>query len=116
MKYIVNSDRITLIDDEQKELAYVEFPEFEEGKVEVTHTVVDSSLRGKGIAGTLTQKLADHLRKTGQKAELTCSYAIKWFADHKEYADVLIDSAAEFEKAKHMQNEACQVPKHSKKQ
>ncbi len=115
MKYIVNSDRISLIDDEKKELAFVEFPEFEDGKVEVTHTVVDSSLRGKGIAGTLTQKMADHLRTTGQKAELTCSYAVKWFAAHKEYSDVLINPEAEYEKAKTMQNEACQVPKHQKK-
>ena len=39
------------------------------------------------------------LREKGLKAELTCSYSIKWFAKHPEYADVLEDPEKEKQKA-----------------
>ncbi|MCR4718214.1 MAG: GNAT family N-acetyltransferase [Firmicutes bacterium] len=91
-------DRIFLENDKGETIAYVEFPEFDEGKVEVTHTVVSESLRGRGIAGKLIRMMAEKLIKEGRKAELTCSYAIKWFNEHREFEAALIDPEKEYEK------------------
>ena len=55
--------------------------------------------------------LAEKLREDNLKAELTCSYAVKWFSKHREYEDVLIDPLAEYKKSE-AGNEACNLPKH----
>ena len=68
--------------------------------VNLVHTEVDPSLGGQGIAGRITQTVADSLREKGLKAELTCSYSIRWFAMHPEYADVLVDPEMEKQKPK----------------
>ena len=109
-----SDDEIWIEDNTGKKIAYIEFPEFEPGKVEVTHTVVDESLRGQGIAGKLTKQMAQKLIKEGKKAELTCSYSVKWFAAHKEFGEALIEPEKEYEKAMNMPNMACGVPKHGK--
>lgn len=70
-------------------LAYITFPEVEEGVVDITHTVVDPSLRGQGVAGKMTEALAEYLKAEGLKVQLTCSYAVKWFDKHEEYRDIL---------------------------
>ncbi len=91
MEFMKEKDRIWYGGTSDAPLAYVEFPETEEGKVEVTHTVVDPSLGGQGLAGKLNQTMAEQLRSEGRKASLTCSYSVAWFAKHPEYADVLTD-------------------------
>ena len=102
-------DKITYEDTDGKVLAYVEFPYFAEGKAEVTHTIVDKSFQGRGIAGILMKKMAERLRRDGAKAELTCSYAVRWFAKHPEYEDVLLAAGEENEDAV---PKACALPKH----
>lgn len=72
-------------------IAEIDFPEQQPGVVNITHTFVDDSLRGQGVAGKITQAAADQLRLEGRKAALSCSYAIRWFGSHPEYADVLWD-------------------------
>ena len=112
MNYHMEHNRVWLEDDEGKEIAYVTFPAFEPGMTEVTHTFVDSSLRGQGVAGILMDKMVEVLRETGQKAELTCSYAMKWFMKHPECQDVLIDPEAEAIKASGGIPDACRIPRH----
>lgn len=53
------------------------------------------------------KKQAEHLRETGKKAELACSYAPRWFSDHPEYADVLDDPEKEAQKASSLSGPAC---------
>lgn len=108
----VSKERIWLEDESGKTIAFVDFPEFEPGKVEVTHTVVDSSLQGMGMAGKLTKCMAEKLIGEGRKAELTCSYAIKWFNKHREYEEALIDPQSEYKKAEEQTAMACGIPKH----
>jgi predicted GNAT family acetyltransferase len=69
----------------------VNFPEVAENEVNICHTFVDSSLRGKGIADKITKELAEHLKKTNKKAHATCSYAISWFESHPEYNGIYLD-------------------------
>ena len=102
-------DKIVYGDTNGEVLAFVEFPYFAEGKVEVTHTIVDKVLQGRGIAGILMKKMAERLRRDGAKAELTCSYAVRWFAKHPEYEDVLLTTG---EESKDAVPEACSLPKH----
>lgn len=112
MDFKESKEKIWLENEEGKTVAFVEFPEFEPGKVEVTHTVVDKSMGGRGIAGKLMEAMAKMLSADGRKAELTCSYASAWFDKHREYDELLIDPAAEHVKAKEIARNACQVPKH----
>ena len=79
------------------------------GVVNITHTEVDPSMGGQGIAGKITEHVANLLRADGRKAELSCSYAIKWFQKHPEYSDVLADSEKEAEKAKNLVGPACGI-------
>ena len=49
MEFKVSNERIWLENEAGETIAFVDFPEFEPGKVEVTHTVVDPSLRGRSL-------------------------------------------------------------------
>jgi len=98
-----------LEDETGKRIAVLEYPEVKPGIVNLTHTEVDPSMSGKGLAGKLTEYVANKLREDGRKAELSCSYAIKWFQKHPEYADVLADSEAEAEKAMNLGGPACGI-------
>lgn len=87
--FVEEKDRILLKDAGGKTVAEVDFPENADGVPEITHTFVDSSLRGRGIAGKLMEKTAAKLRRDGKKAVATCSYAVGWFQKHPEENDVL---------------------------
>ena len=58
--------------------------------VNICHTQVDKAAQGRGLAAELVKQAAEELRRTGRKAELSCSYAIKWFREHPGYEDILI--------------------------
>ena len=103
-----------LEDKNGKRVAVLEYPELRPGIVEITHTEVDPSMSGQGIAGKITEHVANLLREDGRKAELSCSYAIKWFQKHPEYADVLADPEAEAEKAMNLGGPALSLKKRSK--
>ena len=89
MNFQTEAGRIWLADEQGKTIAEVLFPDREDGTVEVTHTFVDDSLRGQGVAGRLMEAAAQKLRADGKKAKPVCSYAVAWFEKHPEYADVL---------------------------
>ena len=84
-----DGEKTWLEDEAGQWLARLDHPAVGQGVVDLTHTVVDPAFGGQGIAGRLTQTVAEWLRSSGLKAKLTCSYAVKWFAEHPEYADVL---------------------------
>lgn len=94
MQLHTSTDRIWMENEQRQELAYVTFPPLDDGLVEITHTVVDPSLQGRGVAGKLLLALTDELRRSGRRAVPTCSYAVKWFAAHPAQQDVLSASAA----------------------
>lgn len=106
---VFKSDKMkTWLEDENgKQIAVLDHPEVRLGVVNLAHTEVDPSLGGQGIAGKITQAVADGLREKGVKAELTCSYSIQWFAKHPEYADVLADPDREKQKADMLAGPAC---------
>lgn len=98
MDFKENAEKIWLENEEGKVIAYVEFPEIS-GTANVMHTVVDSSLRGQGIAGKLMKALVAKMGKENRKLMLTCSYAVDWFNKNRDYENVLADAEAEYAKA-----------------
>ena len=109
MEFKSDIARTWLEDDNGKQIALLDHPEVRPGVVNIVHTEVDPSLGGQGIAGKITQAVAEELRKKGLKAELTCSYAIRWFVKHPEYADVLADPDKEKQKADMLAGPACGI-------
>ena len=109
MEFKKASDKIWLEDENGREIAVIDFPAEEENVVNITHTLVDDSLKGQGIAGKLTQAAAEQLRSEGKKAVLTCSYAVKWFGNHPEYRDILADPEKEERKAAELGGPACGI-------
>jgi predicted GNAT family acetyltransferase len=75
----------------ENEVGFVTFVEVQNQPkvVEINHTFVDDCMRGQGLAGKLMQKTAEVLKEKQLTAILTCSYAVKWFNEHPEYADVV---------------------------
>ena len=94
MEFRTYKNRIVLVDDDDQALAEIDFPAMEEepGTVEITHTYVDESLRGRGLAGKLMTRLIIYLERNQLKAWPSCSYAVDWFAKHSEAAHLLSPS------------------------
>jgi len=89
----VQHENKIVYEEEGVVLAEVDFPAVDEKTVDICHTFVDPSLRGKGIAGELMARAVAELRETGRKALPTCPYAEHWFDEHPECGDVLCEDA-----------------------
>lgn len=88
MKFQHEADRIYARDEAGRLIAEVTFPATD-GVANITHTFVDDSLRGQGVASQLLEAAVQSIREQNLKAKLTCSYAIKWFESHAEHHDLL---------------------------
>ena len=89
MDFIVESNEIYLLDQDNIKIAYVKFPKLNDYLVEVTSTYVSETLRGQGVAGKLMKILYDELKRTNRKAKMICSYAVSWFDKNVEKQDIL---------------------------
>ena len=82
MNYIRTDHGIYLMNEKGEEVAKVIFQQRKEGEITVTHTFVDSSLQGQGIA----KKLMDEVCKYAQEKQLIvlaeCSYAVRYLEKH----------------------------------
>ncbi len=87
----VESNRTIYVDDKGNILGEVDYPYISSNVVEVNHTFVDISLRGKGIASLLLTHAFNYFKENNIKVKVTCSYAIKWLNNHKEYSNLVID-------------------------
>ncbi|MDR2520261.1 MAG: N-acetyltransferase, partial [Eubacteriaceae bacterium] len=77
--------------EEGKLLCEVLFPYVGDGVVAITHTFVDESLRGQGVASMLLDAATKDIRNRGEKARASCSYAASWFAKHPDECNLLVD-------------------------
>jgi len=69
--------------------AYLSFRHKDNDTIVAEHTVVSTSLRGKGIAGKLAHKLMDYARENSLKIIPVCSYVVGFFAKNSEFEDLL---------------------------
>ena len=79
--------RIFALDADGKLLAEVTFPA-ENGVATITHTFVDDSLRGQGVASQILAEAAEQIRASGLRMNATCHVAAKWIAKHTEFSDL----------------------------
>lgn len=89
MNFIHGENRIALYSEDGKLCAEITFPYIDKETVNISHTFVDASLRGQGIAGRLMSELISELEVRNLYAVPTCSYAVSWFKKHPEYSRLL---------------------------
>lgn len=89
MGWVMERDRVQVLDEQWNVLAEVTFPQVEPGVAEIDHTFVDESLRGQGVAGELLRRAVASIAASGYRARPTCSYAVSWFEKHPEHTDLL---------------------------
>ena len=86
-----SSDNVTVIHDESKkefyvklgkDKAYLSYDKLPDGTIDLYHTEVPHELRGKGLAGIITEKALDHMVKTNQSFKPTCTYTQKFLKDN----------------------------------
>ena len=82
-------DRIIYVNDNDSIVAEIDFPRTRDNEITITHTFVDSSLRGQGIAKKLVEEVISIAQKEKYKIRATCSYAIRYFHDNK--VDIYLD-------------------------
>ncbi|ARD49670.1 GNAT family N-acetyltransferase [Sporosarcina sp. P37] len=70
-----------------KVIAEIEWSE-ENGIMTMTHTYVDDSLRGQGVAKKLLDQAAENAREKGLKMKAVCSYVVNAFDRSDDYNDV----------------------------
>lgn len=91
MEFQSSPGRLWAHDDSGRLIAEVTFPEIRPGVAELDHTFVDSSLRGRGVAGRLVLGAVEQLRQRNMKVIPTCPYAVKWFDGHPEHRELLTE-------------------------
>lgn len=70
------------------------------GDINIDHTYVNPSLRGRGVADLMMKAVAEYLRKEGIKAIASCSYANIWFEKNvDEYKDIISSQSDKVEVA-----------------
>ena len=90
MEYVYNTDSITVYSSDKKLLAEVCFPSLDPSTVNITHTFVDDSLKGQGVASALMFRAASELRRQKKKALISCTYAKRWFDQNPDFKDILL--------------------------
>lgn len=78
MKFKHQKNRIYYADENGRLLAEICFPFEGDNIANITHTFVDDSLRGKGIAGILMKMAIEQIKIEHRIPKFTCSYATKW--------------------------------------
>lgn len=90
LEYGYEKNRIFASSNNGHFVAEITFPEVRKGVVDINHTFVDPTLRGKGVASQLVELAYHEINKQGLKAVASCPYVVEWFVKHKEYQDILI--------------------------
>jgi len=82
-------DKIFSSDKSGTMIAEITFPKINENTVDINHTFVDPSLRGRGVADKLMCAAVDVISSRKWHTYVSCPYARKWFSHHPEYQHLL---------------------------
>lgn len=58
-------------------------------RIELPHTVIDRSMRGRGLAAVLIERVLDEVRHSGRQVVPTCWYVAQFIDGHPDYADLV---------------------------
>ncbi|XP_071479710.1 protein NATD1-like [Diadema antillarum] len=72
------------IDLDPPDKAVLQYDVLTDGSVDMHHTGVPTSYRGKGIAGQLAKAALGHFTSHETKMILTCTYLQKYYREHPE--------------------------------
>ena len=86
----VENNRTIYVDDKGNVLGEVIYPDISKNVVNITHTFVDVTLRGRGIADKLLTNAFEYFKANKIKVKCSCSYAKKWVLNHEEYHNLVI--------------------------
>lgn len=81
MKKIINENNIVYMVDD-KVVAEIDFPLTNENEITITHTFVDESLRGQGMAKKLVLEVIAIAKEKNLTLKATCSYAKKFLENN----------------------------------
>lgn len=95
MEFTTEPNRIYHRGDDGQLLAEISLPAADERTIAITHTFVDESLRGQGVAGQLMEAATKQARVDGMRVKPVCSYAVAWFEKHPEECDLLYEEAVD---------------------
>lgn len=85
MDYQIQTHELFVKKEDGSYLVHVTFPHIGNDVVNIDHTYVDESLRGKGVASEMMHAAMKHLVSKSFKVVATCPYAVLWLKRHKEY-------------------------------
>uniref|UniRef100_A0A023G6S5 Protein NATD1 n=1 Tax=Amblyomma triste TaxID=251400 RepID=A0A023G6S5_AMBTT len=76
-----------------KDKAVLQYEVIDQKTLDLVHTEVPESLRGKGIAKHLAKAAFDHLVNEGLQARLSCTYLVKYWneAQNPEYTGHIVE-------------------------
>src|SRR5699024_8119066 len=77
------------IDSHGKRIAEILWRQDNDDSIEIYRTFTEPSLRGKGVAGHLVERLAGMARERKLRIQASCSYAYKWWSASDEYRGLL---------------------------
>ncbi|MFD1794916.1 N-acetyltransferase [Paracoccus aurantiacus] len=75
---------------EDGEIAAAYYRVDENGNLVLNHTEVPSEFSGKGIGTKLATGAFDLIRASGRKAVLTCSFMQHFYAENRDYSDIVV--------------------------
>ncbi len=89
LQFIFEPDRALLYNERSQLMGRVTHPRIRAGVINIQQVYTEPDFRGQGVAAKLMEGLLAHLRETGKKAVLTCTYAQKYVAEHPGNRDLL---------------------------
>ncbi|XJS10299.1 GNAT family N-acetyltransferase [Aerococcaceae bacterium WGS1372] len=90
MELVREGNAIVGRDENGKMLAEITFPQgSQEDVVIANHTFTDPSLRGRGIAGRLVDKMVEEMDKENKKIKATCPYVVRKFEENPDKYDFI---------------------------
>ena len=78
------------LEEDGQLLAEINWNELPNGDLDVNHTFVDPSQRGKGLAEKLVLAVIEKASKEDLKVKPSCSYVAKYFDTHSELSELLV--------------------------
>lgn len=86
----IYKDNMVIFQDEstKKDIGYIAYS-IKDSVLFLEHTVVHSDFQGMGYATKLVKEIISYAQNNSLKIKPICSFAISFFASHKEYDDVL---------------------------
>ena len=90
MPYATHENNVQYLADDGTVLGEVTFPSCGDGIVDINHTFVDGCCAGRASRASCSP-CSSRAREERAARHPSCSYAVRWFEKHAEYAHLLAE-------------------------